>query len=129
MCFADIYARGIFLIIVLGIIAGYTGAVIGEFKIKFPQVHSMADAGRMIGGKPLEILFGLGQNVVLLFIAAAHINTFTIMMNVLTEHSTCSVVFSVIALVVCALCTFPRTLKAMSFLSCACRLPLRDLGV
>ncbi|RDI82359.1 hypothetical protein Vi05172_g7660 [Venturia inaequalis] len=110
---------GIFLIIVLGIIAGYTGAVIGEFKIKFPQVHSMADAGRMIGGKPLEILFGLGQNVVLLFIAAAHINTFTIMMNVLTEHSTCSVVFSVIALVVCALCTFPRTLKAMSFLSCA----------
>ncbi|TID15516.1 N amino acid transport system protein [Venturia nashicola] len=110
---------GVFLIIVLGVIAGYTGAVIGEFKIKFPHVHSMADAGRMIGGKPLEILFGLGQNIVLLFIAAAHINTFTIMMNVLTEHSTCSVVFSVVALVVCALCTIPRTLKAMSFLSCA----------
>jgi hypothetical protein len=81
----------------------------------------MADAGFLIGGKWLEIPFGLGQNIVLLFIAAAHINSFTIMMNVLSGHSMCSVWFSVIALAVCFVFTLPRTLKMMSFFSCVCK--------
>jgi hypothetical protein len=81
----------------------------------------MADAGYLLGGKRVEILFGLGQNIVLLFISAAHINGFTIMMNVLTGHATCSVYFSLVALAVCFFCTLPRTLKAMAWLSCACK--------
>jgi len=52
----------------------------------------MADAGQIIGGKWLGRLFGFGQLLVLIFIMAAHITSFTIMMNVLTGHSLCSII-------------------------------------
>lgn len=47
----------------------------------------------------------------------SHILTFTIMMNTLTNHGTCTIVFGVVALIVCFVCTLPRTLHKVSYMS------------
>jgi hypothetical protein len=114
---------GLVLIIILGIIAGYTGYVIGQFKIKYPNVNSMADAGMIVFGPLGRELLGFGQLVVLIFIAAAHITSFTIMMNVLTGHSMCSILFSIMALGLSIILTLPRRLEEMSYLCFLCKIP------
>lgn len=48
---------------------------------------------------------------------AAHILSFSIMMNVLTDHSTCTIWFTIIGFAISLVCTLPRTMKAMSYLS------------
>jgi hypothetical protein len=47
----------------------------------------------------------------------AHILSFSIMMNVLTEHGACTIWFTVIGFAISVVCTLPRTLKAMAWMS------------
>lgn len=60
----------------------------------------------------------------LIFIAAAHVLTFSVMMNVLTDHGTCTVVFGIVGAVISFMLTLPRTLRGQSFLSAICMAPL-----
>jgi hypothetical protein len=107
----------------MGVIAGYTGYIIGQFKLKHPACTSMADAGMILFGPVGRELFGFGQLFVLVFIMAAHITSFAIMMNVLTHHATCTIVFSVMGLGISILFTLPRTLKNISYFSIGCEFP------
>ena len=72
---------GIILLLALGAIASYTGYVIGQFKIAYPHVHSMADAGFVLGGRLGREILGFGQIMFLVLIMGSHILTFGIMMN------------------------------------------------
>lgn len=47
----------------------------------------------------------------------AHILSFSIMLNVLTEHATCTIVFTVVGFVISTIATLPRTLNAMTNMS------------
>ena len=110
---------GLILILGLGIVATYTGYVIGQFKLRYPFIHNMADAGEVLLGRPGREIFGAAQLMLLVFIMGSHILTFVIMMNTLTVHGACSIVFGVIGLVVCYICTLPRTLGEVSYLAIA----------
>jgi len=116
---------GLILIIALGAMATYTGYVIGQFKMKYPGVHSMADAGEILF-RPLGMprfgkeLIGAGSVLFLVFLMASHILTWTIMLNTLTNSATCTIVWSIIGTVVFFLFDIPRTLKNMSWFSIAC---------
>ncbi|KAL4806295.1 amino acid transporter [Aspergillus unguis] len=107
----------IILIIGLGLLATYTGYVLGQFKLAYPHIHSMADAGEVIAGRIGREILGGAQLLFLVFIMGSHILTFTVMMNTLTEHGTCSIVFGVVGLVVSFVCSVPRTLKGVSWLA------------
>ncbi|KAE8131727.1 transmembrane amino acid transporter protein-domain-containing protein [Aspergillus pseudotamarii] len=107
----------VILIIGLGLVATYTGYVLGQFKLRYPHVHSMADAGEILLGRFGRELLGTAQLVFLIFIMGSHILTFTVMMNTLTKHGTCSIVFGVVGLILSFVCTLPRTLKKVSWLS------------
>ncbi|EIT80970.1 hypothetical protein AO1008_09907 [Aspergillus oryzae 100-8] len=113
------FVPAIIILISLGLIASYTGYVIGQFKWRYPHISSMADAGEMLMG-PLgrELLF-VGQMLFLVFLMASHILTFTVAMNTLTNHGTCSIVFGIVGLIVSLLMSLPRTLAKMSWLSLA----------
>ncbi|GAB1210941.1 hypothetical protein ATERTT37_000051 [Aspergillus terreus] len=87
----------IILIVGLGIVALYTGYVIGQFRQRYPHIHNLADAGEILLGRFGRELFGLGQILFSIFIMGSHIVTFTVMMNTITDHGTCSIVFSVVA--------------------------------
>ncbi|PWY67488.1 hypothetical protein BO83DRAFT_401180 [Aspergillus eucalypticola CBS 122712] len=82
------------VIIGVGVLTTYTGLVIGEFKRRYAQTHSMADAGSIL-----------------------HILTFSIMVSVLTGYSGCTVLFSVAGGLLSIVFTIPRRLESLSFLS------------
>lgn len=109
----------IIVLVFLGGLATYTGYVIGQFKKAYPQVHNMADAGEVLMGPFGRELLGAGQLLFLVFIMASHILTFTVMMNHLTDHGTCSIVFGVVGLIISFISNLPRTMKNMSWFSYA----------
>jgi amino acid permease len=111
---------GLLCICFLGLIATYTGWLIGEFKLVFPQVQSFPDCGELIAGRIGREVMSLGSILVLIFISGAHILTFAIAMNALTDHDTCSIAFAVVGLIVCLALGLPWTYKNVSKLSILC---------
>lgn len=111
----------IIILIGMGIIATYTGFVIGQFKARYPHITSMADAGEVVMGRFGKELLGGGQMLFLLFLMASHVLTFTDAMNTITEHGTCSIVFGVVGMVLSCFLSLPRTLQKVSWLSLVCK--------
>ena len=107
----------------LGIYATYTGYVIGQFRNKYSAVTSWADAGQIIAGRPGYEILGVAQCFILIFIMAAHLVSFSIMMNVLTSHATCSIIFGVLGTVISFIGGLPRTWKGVSYSSIICEIP------
>jgi hypothetical protein len=116
------FVPGILCICFLGIIATYTGYLIGEFKLAHPSVQSYADAGFLIGGPIGREVLATAQCLVLIFIMGAHILTFAVAMNAMTDHGACTIVFSIIGLVASFLLGLPRTFKNVSYFSIFCKL-------
>ena len=81
----------------------------------------MGDAGEVIMGRFGRELLGTGQLLFLIFVMASHVLTFTVLMNTLTEHGTCTIVFGVIALVVSCIGALPRTMGNVYWMSIACK--------
>lgn len=80
----------------------------------------MADAGEVMLGRFGRELLGTAQLLFLIFIMGSHILTFSVMMNTVTDHGTCSIVFGVVGLIMSFLLSLPRTLKKVSWLSISC---------
>lgn len=114
-------APAIVLIVGLGLLATYTGYVIGQFHQRYPHIQNLADAGDVLMGPFGRELFGIGQLLFSIFIMGSHILTFSVMMNTITEHGTCTMVFTTVGFVICMVCSLPRTMKNMSYISCMCK--------
>lgn len=117
---------GLITLIGLGIVATYTGYVIGQFKLAYPHVHNMADAGEVlfepIGMKAFgREFFGAAQIIFFIFVMGSHVLTWAIAFNTITGHATCTIVWSVVGMIVMLLFTLPRTLKKVSYLSMCCK--------
>lgn len=97
--------------------ATYTGYTIFQFKMAYPHVSNMADAGEVLLGPIGREVFGAALVILLIFGAASHILTFSIALNVITQHAACTIVWGVVALVVFFLCSVPRTMRRVSYLS------------
>jgi len=110
---------GVVLIVGLGILATYCGYVYGQFKTRYPGVANMADAGEVLMGAWGREIFGTAQIIMMIFILASHLLTFTIAMNVITGHATCTIVWGVVGLLLFFILSLPRTLKNVSYLSIA----------
>ncbi|CAG8896817.1 unnamed protein product [Penicillium egyptiacum] len=111
-------APALILIIGLGILATYTGYTIHQFRARYPHIQNLADAGEVLFGAFGRELFGLGQLLFSIFIMGSHILTFSVMMNTVTEHGTCTMVFTAVGFVICFVCSLPRTMKNMTYISC-----------
>ncbi|KAK2744140.1 hypothetical protein FQN57_004400 [Myotisia sp. PD_48] len=107
----------VIIIIGLGIMATYTGYVLGQFKTAYPHVHNMADAGEVLFGRVGREILGGAQLVFLVFVMGSHVLTFAVMMNTLTENGACSIIFSVVGMVVSLILALPRTMKNVSWMS------------
>ncbi|KAF1810290.1 hypothetical protein P152DRAFT_516157 [Eremomyces bilateralis CBS 781.70] len=112
---------GLVFIFVMGGLAWITGNEYGKLKLKYPGICDVADSGYMLFGRFGWYLFSIAQLVVFVFIMAAHITSFSIMMNVVTEHGACSILFALTGFGVSFILALPRTLKSQSifsFVSC-----------
>ena len=110
---------GLILLLSMGGLASYSGYVIGQFKHKFPQVHNMGHAGTKLFGKIGGAFVGFACILFIVFIMGAHILTFRLMMNVLTDNRFCSIIWTFVGFLISFLCCLPRTMKKMSYLSAA----------
>lgn len=81
----------------------------------------MADAGEILLGSIGREVFGTGQFLLIVFVSASHILTFTVAMNSITDHGTCSIVFGVVGLVLSFFLCLPRRLENVSWLSLVCK--------
>jgi amino acid permease len=112
---------GLLCILFLGIIATYTGWIIGEFRLAYPAVQSFADAGMVMAGPIGREVMATGQVLILIFIMGAHILSFSIAMNAITGHAMCTIAWNVIGLLLCFGLGLPRTFKNVSYLSIFCK--------
>ena len=64
-------------------------------------------------------IFGTAQILFLVFAMGSHILTFSIMMNAITSHGTCTIAFSIVGMILCLVFTLPRTLKKVSYMAIA----------
>lgn len=99
--------------------ASYTGYTIFQFKMAHPHVANFADAGEVLFGAFGREFFGAALVILLIFAASSHILTFSIALNIISEHTTCTIVWAVVALVVFFCFSIPRTMKRVSYFSIA----------
>lgn len=59
----------------LGAIATATGYLIGLFKLRYPHVHNMADAGYILAGPIGREVLGAAQVIFLVFVCGSHVLT------------------------------------------------------
>ena len=108
---------GIILLIFCGAVATYTGYTIWQFKMRYPHVVNMADAGEVLLGAWGREILGGAQVVLLVFASGSHILTFTIAMNVITGHATCTIAWAFIGLAIFFVCSLPRKMEDMTWFS------------
>ncbi|KAI9923735.1 hypothetical protein MW887_008362 [Aspergillus wentii] len=72
------------VLIGLGVLASYTGYVIGQFEWRYPHISNAADAGEVIMGRFGRGLLSMGQILFLVFSMASHLLTFRMVMNTMT---------------------------------------------
>lgn len=108
------------MIVFISALSWYTGYEIGQFKLRHPHIHSMGDAGELLMGRFGRELLGIGQLLLLIFLMASNILMFNILMNVLTDHGTCTLVFGVVGLIICFLGALPRTMDKVYIMSVVC---------
>jgi hypothetical protein len=89
----------------------------GQFKLRFPQVHSMGDAGELLLGPIGREVFFVGQLLFIIFLMASHILTFSVLFNTITDHGTCTIVFGVVGLIFCCIAALPRTSGKVFYMS------------
>jgi uncharacterized membrane protein len=89
----------------------------GQFKQRYPQVHSMGDAGELLLGPIGREIFYVGQLLFIIFLMASHILTFSVLLNTITNHGTCTIVFGVVGLIVSFLGALPRTAEKVFWMS------------
>lgn len=77
----------------------------------------MADAGQIMFGPIGREVLGFAQILFLVFVMGSHVLTFSIMMNTLTGHGACSIIFGVIGMVICLLFTLFRKMGDVSYLA------------
>lgn len=128
---------GVILIVGLGLLATYTGYNIGLMRERYPHIQNLADAGEILLGPFGRELFGTGQFLFCIFVMGSHILTFRVMMNTITDHGTCSIVFSLVGMLLSLALSVPRTMRGMTWISffsflsifCAVLITMISVGV
>ncbi|KAG6268563.1 hypothetical protein E4U49_007193 [Claviceps purpurea] len=102
---------GVAAILSLGIISWYTAYELLQFYRKHPHVVNMADMARVVGGIPLEIIFGICLLVKICFTCGSATVTISIALNTFSSHGAYTVVFAAVAAMACWLLCLPRQFK------------------
>lgn len=112
---------GVLVTLVVQGIVTYTSIILWKFCLQNPGVKHVCDIGQILfgGHQVFYELTMVGLLLNNLFIQALHCLTGSIMLNTLSNSAICTVAFSGIIAVVCAIATLPRTFSQISWLGWA----------
>jgi hypothetical protein len=113
------WVPGIITMLVAGACFWITSITMHQFIMKHPQIKDICDFGYYAFGKSrIAYEFSgfmlLANNIILI---GFHILTGAKVLNTLSDHSQCTVVFSVIVTLIGVVLSAPRTLNHISFMS------------
>jgi hypothetical protein len=107
---------GVITTIGLGLIAIYTSYIVGQVKLKFPEVKHYADAGRLMGGRIGYEIVGVMFALQLIFLVGSHTLTGTIAFQKLTDNGACSLVFGVVSAIILLILAIPPSFAEVAIL-------------
>ncbi|KAH8703058.1 putative amino acid transporter [Talaromyces proteolyticus] len=107
---------GVLCSVGLGLIAIYTSYVVGQVKLKFPQVAHYPDAGTLLFGRFGYELINVMLGLQLLFLVGSHCLTGTIAFMTITNSGICSIVWAVISAIILFLLALPPSFAEVAIL-------------
>ena len=113
------WVPGILTMLAAGVLFWITSITMHKFIMKHPQIKDICDFGYYAFGKSklayeFTGLMLLANNILLI---GFHVLTGAKILNTLSDHSLCTVVFSVFTALMGIVMSLPRTLKHVSFMS------------
>ncbi|KAK3378727.1 amino-acid permease [Lasiosphaeria ovina] len=107
---------GVISTIGVGILAVYTSYVVGQVKLKYPDVSHYADAGRLMFGKFGYEFISVMFILQLVLIVGSHALTGSIMWGVITDNGACSIAFAVVSAIILFLLAIPPSFAEVAIL-------------
>ncbi|PYI30380.1 hypothetical protein BP00DRAFT_398642 [Aspergillus indologenus CBS 114.80] len=95
----------------------YGALVLGDFRERYPQCHTVADMTQLMGGPIFREVVGFLFVMTYVITAASGVIGVSAAFNALSLHSLCTVWFSVIATIIIALCASVRKFSHIGWLT------------
>ncbi len=108
---------GIIIIVFLGAFGLFTAWILIQFKLRHPEVHNMGDAGLLLGGPLLRELLSFGTIVFAVMATGGQLLAGQIALSSLSENKLCLILYTGIFAIPTLLCSLPRTLDRLGWLS------------
>ncbi|KAF5024067.1 hypothetical protein F66182_3863 [Fusarium sp. NRRL 66182] len=105
---------GIIAIIGIGALSWYSAYQLLQFYRRHPNVVSIVEMTRIVGGTWLETFAGFVMMIQVVFVVASAVVTLSVALNMLSSHGACTVIFILVACAACYLLSLPRTMKFVS---------------
>lgn len=112
---------GVILTVGMGVIAVYTSYVVGQVKLKYPQVVHYSDIGHLLlPGRGGVILTKVLQVIFVVFLTlgiGSHCLTGQIAFTtIIGDNGLCKVVYSIVTMILLIVCALPPSFAEMSWL-------------
>jgi len=107
---------GVIITVGVGFIAIYTSYLIGQVKLKFPEVAHYADAVGLIWGRFGKELAGFMFAALLILSTGSHALTGSIALSTIADTGTCAVVWSVVSAIVLFFLALPPSFAEFAIL-------------
>lgn len=107
---------GVIVCIGLGFVAIYTSYVVGQVKLRYPEVSHYADGGRLLMGRFGYELVGAMFCLQLVFLVGSHCLTGAIAFNNITNDAICSVAFGFVSAIILLILAIPPSFSEVAIL-------------
>ncbi|WAO96568.1 Aa-trans domain-containing protein [Fusarium falciforme] len=107
---------GVFLTISLGLVSIFTSYIVGQVKLRYPNVSHYADAGRLLFGRFGYEVFGAALVLELVMVVGSHALTGSIALIDIADGRVCSIVFSAVSAIVLLILAIPPSFTEVAIL-------------
>jgi len=107
----------VIIIVFLGIFGTYTAWLLVQFKLNHPDVHNMGDAGYILFGIIGREVLSAGTVIFAVFATGGQLLAGQIALAALSVSKLCLMLYTGIFAIPTLICSFPRTLDRLSWLS------------
>ncbi|KAL2678524.1 hypothetical protein Neosp_009271 [[Neocosmospora] mangrovei] len=95
----------------------YTAVILGEFRNRHPECHTLADMCGRLWGRAGKEFVGLQILVAQVLISAAGIVSISTAFNAVSDHGTCTVVFTLVSAILITAFSSVRTFSHLGWLT------------
>jgi amino acid permease len=120
---------GLIIIVFLGVFATYTSWLLVKFKMRHPEVHNMGDAGYILFGPIGREVLAFGTVVFAVFATGGQLLAGQLALSSLSNGKLCLMLYTGIFAIPTLICSFPRTLDGLSWISIPSVLSITIAGI